>query len=152
MAPATKRKVPTRLDPTRTATLRRRLLGEMRKRFRALRGAITRLVVEEDAFGLTADYKAGQKAATSPRQAATSRRYPLGTVLNTTGAGGAASRPVVNTRWRFQTCFLPSAFSQKSAGTPKIRAMARQIAAPAWSEDTPQSIGPSWTSFRSRTN
>ena len=43
---------PLALDPTRTTLLRRRYMAEMNKRFRALRGAIWRTIVQEDALGL----------------------------------------------------------------------------------------------------
>jgi SPP1 gp7 family putative phage head morphogenesis protein len=39
-------------DPTRTTTLRNRFVTEMRKRFRGLRGAIRKAIVDEDVFGL----------------------------------------------------------------------------------------------------
>jgi len=45
---------PLKSDPTRTTTLRRRFLGGMRKRFRALKGAINKLIVKDDVFGLDA--------------------------------------------------------------------------------------------------
>lgn len=41
-----------RYDPTKTTTLRRRFEGEAARRFRALKGKVNRLLVEEDAFGL----------------------------------------------------------------------------------------------------
>lgn len=44
---------PLRLDPTRTATLRRIFEGEMSRRFLALKQEIRNLVIDEDAFGLT---------------------------------------------------------------------------------------------------
>jgi SPP1 gp7 family putative phage head morphogenesis protein len=73
---------PLRLDPTRTTALRRQLMGEMRKRFRKLRGEVNKLVIEDDAFGLAADKAAGQRG----------------------NAGGSlASVLVGNTRWRFES-------------------------------------------------
>lgn len=48
---ATHGRRPLAQDPTRTTTLRRRYLSEMRKRFRDLRGDIRRLIVEEGALG-----------------------------------------------------------------------------------------------------
>jgi SPP1 gp7 family putative phage head morphogenesis protein len=39
-------------DPTRTTMLRKKFVGEMNKRFRALRGAVNKLVVTDDVFGL----------------------------------------------------------------------------------------------------
>jgi len=69
-----------RMDPTRTTMLRRGLMGEMRKRFRALRAAITRLIVDEDAFGLRADRQAGSNAVLAV-PVATSRTLGLATVL-----------------------------------------------------------------------
>src|SRR5438132_135754 len=42
---------PLKLDPTRTATLRRKFMSELRGRFRALKRKLFRLIVEEDAFG-----------------------------------------------------------------------------------------------------
>lgn len=47
-----KRRNPLRADPTRTATLRRKFLAEIRKRFREIRKAIYQLVAGDDAFGL----------------------------------------------------------------------------------------------------
>lgn len=44
---------PLRADPTRSATLRRVFLTELRVRFNLLKRAITELVVKEDAFALT---------------------------------------------------------------------------------------------------
>ena len=41
-------------DPTRTTTLRRKFVADMTRRFRALSKNINELVVEDDAFGLTA--------------------------------------------------------------------------------------------------
>lgn len=43
---------PLRLDPSRTALIRRQFMAEMNKRFRQLRGDIRTLIVEEDVFGL----------------------------------------------------------------------------------------------------
>lgn len=43
---------PTKLDPTRTLTLRRSFFQELRKRFARLKGKIVRLLVTEDVFGL----------------------------------------------------------------------------------------------------
>ena len=43
---------PLRIDPTRTATLRRRFSTDMSKRFMRLKGAVLKLIVKEDAFGL----------------------------------------------------------------------------------------------------
>lgn len=49
---ANRRKSPLRLDPTRTATLRRRFEAEVRRRFDRLKGEVWRLIAVEDAFGL----------------------------------------------------------------------------------------------------
>jgi hypothetical protein len=43
---------PVRQDPTRTSSLRRRVLATLRGRFASLRAELRRLVLEEDAFGL----------------------------------------------------------------------------------------------------
>lgn len=43
---------PLKLDPTRTITLRRRFITDLRRRFARLQRVITALVVTEDAFGL----------------------------------------------------------------------------------------------------
>ncbi len=43
---------PLKADPSRTATLRRRFVTDVTKRFFQLKGKILELVVEEDAFGL----------------------------------------------------------------------------------------------------
>jgi SPP1 gp7 family putative phage head morphogenesis protein len=52
-APAVGRRPnPLALDPTRTTMLRRRYMAEMGKRFRALRGAIRKKLVTDDALGL----------------------------------------------------------------------------------------------------
>lgn len=64
---------PLRIDPTRTAGLRRKFAAELNKRFARLRMLVYRLVVEEDAFGL------------KPRKG--------GPALN--------AQPTVNERWRF---------------------------------------------------
>lgn len=47
-----KHRNPLRADPTRTTTLRRRLMARMRVRFRQLKGDIRRIVIEGDWFGL----------------------------------------------------------------------------------------------------
>ncbi len=44
---------PLRADPTRTATLRRLVEANLRKRFSALKRSVFELIVTEDAFGLT---------------------------------------------------------------------------------------------------
>ena len=51
---AAKKRIPNplRSDPTRTASLRRRFSTEMRRRFKALKKEITRVIVDEDLFGL----------------------------------------------------------------------------------------------------
>jgi SPP1 gp7 family putative phage head morphogenesis protein len=41
-----------RLDPTRTVTLRRHFVTQLRKKFAILKGRLMKLVVDEDAFGL----------------------------------------------------------------------------------------------------
>lgn len=43
---------PLKRDPSRTATLRRALVAELRRRFARLKGRIVKLVLEEDALGL----------------------------------------------------------------------------------------------------
>lgn len=47
------KKDPLRADPTRTATLRRKMLKELRQRFAKLRIRLRKLVIDEDVFGLT---------------------------------------------------------------------------------------------------
>lgn len=42
----------TKRDPTRTQTIRRNYITDLNKRFRALKGAIRRLTIEQDAFGV----------------------------------------------------------------------------------------------------
>lgn len=42
----------TRIDPTRTATLRRSFSSQLRKRFALLKGRIVKLIVDDDVFGL----------------------------------------------------------------------------------------------------
>jgi len=81
---------PLRIDPTRTTTLRKQFMGEMRKRFRKLRQAIFQLIVEEDAFGLTADRLAGERALDpfNPTGKATSHVIDMDMVSNE--------------RWRFE--------------------------------------------------
>ena len=49
---------PLRIDPTRTATLRRKFTTELRRRFSGLKAAVLKLVEDEDAFGIGADLKA----------------------------------------------------------------------------------------------
>lgn len=44
---------PLRIDPTRTATLRRRYIAELNKRWAELRRRVFKLVVTDDAFGLS---------------------------------------------------------------------------------------------------
>lgn len=43
---------PLKMDPTKTATLRRLFISDLRRRFKALKARIIKLVVGEDAFGL----------------------------------------------------------------------------------------------------
>lgn len=43
---------PLRLDPTRTTSIQKQFAAEMKRRFRVLRRAIFRLVVEQDSFGI----------------------------------------------------------------------------------------------------
>ena len=50
---AKRKRVPAgRADPTRTVSLRRRIIAELRARFSAVKKAVRKLVVDEDAFGL----------------------------------------------------------------------------------------------------
>lgn len=63
-----------RVDPTKTLHLQRAFIRELNKRFRALRGAIRRMIVDEDCFGLTKasrEFKVTVMAArfTFPRKA-----------------------------------------------------------------------------------
>lgn len=59
--PSSKRKYRglTRLDPTRTVTLRRAFAATLRRQFARLKAAILLLIDKEDAFGLKADEQAG---------------------------------------------------------------------------------------------
>lgn len=50
----TQRKI-KRLDPTRTATLRREFVAAIKRRFRLVKGAIIKLIDDEDALGLKPD-------------------------------------------------------------------------------------------------
>lgn len=52
--PKTKRRRPNvfRIDPTRTVTIRKRFVAEMRRRFAKIRGEIVRLIAIDDAFGI----------------------------------------------------------------------------------------------------
>lgn len=69
------------IDPTKTAMLRARFLGEVRKRFKKLKGRINDLIIREDAFGLK------QAPANS----------------NLQSMFGIDSLPVRNTRWAFRS-------------------------------------------------
>lgn len=62
---------PLKMDPTRTATLRRAFSAMIRKRFARLRFEIRKLLVDEDAFGLTE-----------------TNRHIIGNVFCPTGEGG----------------------------------------------------------------
>lgn len=77
---------PLRADPTRTTMLRRQLMSQMGKRFRALRGAIRELVVTEDAFGLKRKNEAA--FVTAPPTAART----MGAVFNTRWAADTDDR------------------------------------------------------------
>src|SRR5688572_24339261 len=44
---------PLRVDPTRTVSLRSRFAAEVRRMFQRLKAKVLKLVLEEDAFGLT---------------------------------------------------------------------------------------------------
>lgn len=70
---------PLRVDPTRTATLRRLFAAELRRRFKALKEKIVKLVVDEDAFGLKS-------------------RLPTGFTSN-----ARTSNALVGGRWQFTT-------------------------------------------------
>lgn len=61
--PSSKRKYRglTRLDPTRTVTLRRAFAATLRKQFARLKAAVVLLVAKEDAFGLRADREAAEQ-------------------------------------------------------------------------------------------
>jgi SPP1 gp7 family putative phage head morphogenesis protein len=52
MATRTRRPNPLRRDPTRTASLRRRLRADLRRRFARVRREVIRLVLRDDSFGL----------------------------------------------------------------------------------------------------
>ena len=61
---AKRRPVPARkLDPTRTGTVRRVFARALRARFRALRGALYKLLVADDAFGLQHRRDVAKRAA-----------------------------------------------------------------------------------------
>lgn len=47
-----KAKNPLRIDPTRTATLRRQATARVRKAFAIIKGKLRKLIIDEDAFGL----------------------------------------------------------------------------------------------------
>jgi len=76
---------PLRLDPTRTTTLRKAFLADMRRRFRALRRANRELVDTGDVFGIRADANA-ERGRTFPDAGATATvvaTHPLATIQNT---------------------------------------------------------------------
>ena len=50
-------KFPRRLDPSRTAALRKAFEAEVARRFAALRKAVRKLIVDDDVFGLKPDAK-----------------------------------------------------------------------------------------------
>jgi len=77
-----KRVSPLRMDPTRTTVLRRAFMAEVRLRLRALRGAINKLIVDEDAFGVRADRRAVIRPRGVPTVAAT-RTAPPPAIQNT---------------------------------------------------------------------
>jgi SPP1 gp7 family putative phage head morphogenesis protein len=62
-----------RRDPTRTLTIRNAFARDMAKRFRELRGAIRRAIVEEDVFGLSSRLTAFQLSTPGRRAFAFSR-------------------------------------------------------------------------------
>lgn len=90
---------PLKIDPTRSTMLRQALMAEMNKRFRSLRGAINKLIIEEDAFGLLADARQerGAQTAIATPAAPTTHVIPMDAIFN------SASPIVTNTRWRFAT-------------------------------------------------
>lgn len=51
---------PLRIDPQRMVAERRAFVGEMRRRFRELKGAINQLIITDDVFGIRADKEAAQ--------------------------------------------------------------------------------------------
>jgi|TARA_R110000824_G_scaffold89320_5_gene219059 SPP1 gp7 family putative phage head morphogenesis protein len=69
------------VDPTKTTMLRAKFLGEVRKRFKKLKGKINQLIIHEDAFGL--------------------KRKPAGSNLHS--LFGIETLPVQNTRWAFKS-------------------------------------------------
>ncbi len=76
---------PLKLDPTRTKTLRRQFMIDVRRRFRLLRREIMELIVVEDAFGLK------DTPGVSPWEDALK-------ILSENGA-----RPTANKRWKFNS-------------------------------------------------
>ena len=94
---------PLKADPTRTATLRRQFVSDMRKRFTKLKGKITQLIVKEDVFGLKPNAKnplMGNQSS-SPGSPGT-EAAGIGTGGGSY-AGGVPASPVTNQRWRFLT-------------------------------------------------
>ena len=66
---AARKRNPLRLDPSRTATLRRTFVSQLRKRFLLLQKAVVHLIVEEDALGL--------KESSHDPFALNERKYPI---------------------------------------------------------------------------
>ena len=82
-----------RVDPTRTTMLRAAFMRDMSARFRRLRTAITKLVGDEDAFGL------GRSSVKVPSSGAVVSTVPLDAVVG----DFTANVVVTNKRWAFVT-------------------------------------------------
>jgi SPP1 gp7 family putative phage head morphogenesis protein len=118
-----KRKAPNvlRIDPTRTATLRRAFTAEIKKRFARLRLDVVRLVRDEDAFGLEEQEHtiAGltkppkmpglqlSDRFISPSEITTQNTWvPIANAFCPTGPEEGVDpscSPTTNTRWRFHS-------------------------------------------------
>ena len=97
-------------DPTRTTTLRREFMAEVRKRFKLLRGKILRLIVDEDAFGLKPKNRNPiqtnsrvQKAGMQYTKAKQFKRMPLVHSILSKTQDGRGDGLIVNQRWQFLT-------------------------------------------------
>jgi SPP1 gp7 family putative phage head morphogenesis protein len=80
-------KNPHRYDPQRSITLRKKIIGDVKRRLRALKAAIYDLVVTQDAFGIAADQAAAKAHAATLSG----------------GNGRGLDAILTNESWRFET-------------------------------------------------
>lgn len=120
-----------RYDPTMTTTIRRQFEGEAARRFRALKGAINRLLVDDDAFGLRTNLRQFDFPRTTDKVAAFMQwlqdQQRRG-ILEVTP--GVPSRSAAETAW--SSLYIRSAYARGMAqGAANLRRQGADVA-PEW--------------------